>query len=185
LKGPFDLWYALTSYKRDDPDAAATAKEDWSKFLAFWVKTIIVIIVATSVVVGIIGIGSWTWNLFHKKSTPQNSTNTSISGPTGSATQNIKYTVVQIADRGKAPVKVIPYIDVNTGYSNGREDFASSNYGWEVVGGVRMEFDGLLDLLFGGKKTETQQVQTAITAAESVKDSKDFVNTVNTKPISK
>ena len=177
MKGPFSWWYAISGVKPGDPNS--DPKEEFNKALGILIKQVEIILVIAILIVGLVASGSWIWRILHPKpKVVANTATTTIAGPKDSATQNIKYTVVQIGEKSKPPIRVVPYIDANTGYGNGRDRYFSSEYGWEVKAGLRLEFDGLFDGLFGGKKSTTQQVQTAITAAESIKDpQKDIAET--------
>ncbi len=76
--------------------------------------------------------------------------------------QNIQ----NIQDTKKSLARVIPYIDVNTGYMNGRDKYFSSDYGWEAKAGVKVEFDGLFDMLFI-RKSVTQDQTSAVSSTNS------------------
>ena len=169
MDGKFNLWYAITGKKPGEP--AQPWSEDYKKALGIGIKLAVVIFLSVIFIIGTIGIGRSIWNFFKPKKA-QPSVSTTIQGPTDSATQNIKYTVVQLGNTDKPPVRIIPYIDCNTGYGNGRDKYFSSNYGWEAKAGLRFEMDGLLEKLFMGKKSMTQEVQTAIIAADALKDPK-------------
>ena len=170
MQGPFNITYAITGKNPSDPKQPWS--EDYMKALGTLIKILIIIAVIVIFAVGTIAIGKLVYSIFNPKKQVTQSTSTNIEGPTGSATQNIKYTVVQIGDKGKQPIRVVPYIDADMGYGNDTARFASSDWGWQVVGGIRLEFDGLWDQFFAGKKTMTQEVQSAVVAAETIKDPK-------------
>jgi len=168
MKGPFNLWYAITGKKPDDP--AQPWSEDYMKAMGAMVKIGVIIIIATIFIAGAFGIGSMVWRMFRPSKPLANTASATFQGPTGSGSQNIKYTVVQIGEKSKLPIRVVPYIDANTGYSDRPDSFASSGQGWQILAGVRLEMDGLFEQWFGGKKTTTQNVVEAVNVADAVKD---------------
>jgi len=175
MKGPFNLLYAITGKNPTDPNQPWS--EDYMKALGTLIKILVIVAVVIIFAIGTIAIGKLVWRIFNPAKPIANTASTTIAGPTGSATQNIKYTVVQIGDKGKQPIRVVPYLDADIGYRNDASGFASSQWGWQVIGGMRLEFDGLWDQFFAGKKTMTQEVQTAVVAAESIKDVKSDIVT--------
>ena len=57
--------------------------------------------------------------------------------------------IYEVGEKKKEIATVIPYLDASYGrFNNGFDSWNDGEDGWEVRGGIRIEFDGLFDFLF-------------------------------------
>jgi len=151
MKGKFDPLYFLTGKNPADPTQPVS--EDWIKAGSGLWKGGIILVFLFLLAYG----GVSLWNRIFPK--PAQNVNTA-NFPNA---QHVDYSVIQINEKTKPWIHVIPYVDSSVGVSNKYTTYfgQSKNSDWEIRAGVRMELDGLFDALFTKQKS-TQDVKNTV-----------------------